>query len=43
MAFQAPQTPAPSLTLTGPPRPAAGVRDSDFWVQGVSAGVSFSY
>ena len=43
MAFQAPQTPAPSLALTGPPRPAASVRGSDFWVQGVSAGVSFNY
>jgi hypothetical protein len=43
MAFQAPQTPPPSPTLTGPARPAASVRDSDFWVQGVSAGISFSY
>ena len=43
MAFQPPQTPAPSLTLEGPARPAARIRDSDFWVQGLSVGVSFSY
>lgn len=43
MAFQAPQTPAPSLTLEGPARPAARIRDSDFWAQGLSVGVSFSY
>jgi len=43
MAFQAPQTPAPALTLAGPARPAARIRDSDFWVQGVGVGVSFSY
>jgi hypothetical protein len=43
MAFQAPQTPAPSPALEGPPRPAARIRDSDFWVQGLNVGVSFSY
>ena len=43
IAFQPPQTPAPVLTLQGPPRPAARIQDSDFWVQGLSAGVSFSY
>ena len=43
MAFQTPQTPAPSLTLAGPARPAARIRDTDFWAQGLSVGVSFSY
>jgi hypothetical protein len=43
MAFQAPQSPPPSLTLEGPARPAVRFRESDFWVQGLSLGVSFSY
>jgi hypothetical protein len=43
MAFQAPQTPPPSLTLQGPALPAVRLRESDFWAQGLNAGVSFSY
>jgi hypothetical protein len=43
IAFQAPETPPPALALAGPPRPAARIRDSDFWVQGLSVGVAFSY
>jgi hypothetical protein len=43
MAFQAPQTPAPTLALEGPARPAVRVRESDFWAQGLNIGVSLSY
>jgi hypothetical protein len=43
MAFQAPQSPPPSLTLEGPAQPAVRFRESDFWVQGLNVGVSFSY
>lgn len=43
VAFQPPQTPAPAVALDGPARPAVRFRDSDFWAQGLSVGVSFSY
>ena len=43
VAFQPPQTPAPPVALVGPAGPAARLRDSDFWAQGLSVGVSFSY
>jgi hypothetical protein len=43
LSFQAPQTPPPPLVLEGPARPAARIRDSDFWVQGLSVGVSFAF
>lgn len=43
MTFQAPQTPPPTLTLQGEARPAVRFRESDVWIQGVSAGVSFSF
>lgn len=43
MTFQAPQTPPPTLTLQGEPRPAVRFRETDVWMQGLSAGVSFSF
>lgn len=43
MALQAPQTPAPTLALQGPSGPTARIRDTDWWVQGLNAGVAFSY
>ena len=43
VTFQSPQTPPPPLTLQGEARPAVRFRESDFWVQGLGAGVSFSF
>jgi Putative beta barrel porin-7 (BBP7) len=43
MTFQSPQTPPPTLTLTGEARPAVRFRESDYWVQGLGAGISFSF
>jgi hypothetical protein len=43
VAFQPPQTPAPPVALVGPAGPAVRFRDSEFWAQGLSVGVSFSY
>jgi Putative beta barrel porin-7 (BBP7) len=43
LAFQPPQTPAPAVALDGPAHPAARLRDSEFWAQGLSVGVAFSY
>lgn len=43
MTFQEPVSPPPTLALQGEARPAVRFRESDFWVQGLSAGVSFSF
>jgi putative beta barrel porin BBP7 len=40
--FQDPASPPPTLVLQGEARPAVRFRESDFWVQGLSAGISFS-
>jgi len=43
MAFQTPQTPPPALTLTGPAAPSVRWRESGFWAQGLSVGVSLAF
>lgn len=43
MTFQTPQTPPPALTLVGEARPSVRFRESDFWVQGLSAGLALSF
>jgi hypothetical protein len=43
LTVQAPQSPPPTLVLQGEARPAVRFRESDFWVQGLSAGLSFSF
>jgi hypothetical protein len=43
LTSQAPQSPPPTLTLRGEARPVVRFRESDFWVQGLSAGLSFGF
>ena len=43
MTFQSTQTPPPTLTLQGEARPAVRFRESDFWAQGLSAGLALSF
>jgi hypothetical protein len=43
LSFQAPETPPPVLTLTGPAQPTVRWRETDVWVQGLTAGVSFAF
>ena len=43
MAYQTPQSPPPTLTLQGDARPSQRFRESDYWVQGLTAGVSFGF
>jgi hypothetical protein len=43
LTYQAPQSPPPTLALQGEARPAVRFRESDFWVQGLGAGLSFSF
>jgi hypothetical protein len=43
MTYQMPQTPPPTLAPTGPALPAVRFRETDFWAQGLSVGVSFTY
>jgi hypothetical protein len=43
LTYQPPQSPPPPLALQGEARPAVRFRESDFWVQGLSAGLSFSF
>jgi hypothetical protein len=37
------QLPAHTGSFVGPPRPAFGFRDTDFWAHGVNFGVEFKY
>lgn len=43
MTYQVPSVPPPTLTPTGPARPEPRFRGTDVWVQGVTAGVAFSF
>jgi len=43
LTFQAPQTPPPPVALEGAARPAARVRDTDWWVQGLGLGVALAF
>jgi hypothetical protein len=43
LAAQIPQSPPPPLTLTGPALPTVRWRETDVWVQGLTAGVSFNF
>ena len=43
LSAQVPETPPPTLTLAGPALPAVRWRETDVWVQGLTAGISLTF